>query len=257
MVSTSVQLEIFEGPLDLLLHLIKKNEVSITDIPIATITEQYLATLELMQNLSLDVAGEFLVMAATLIHIKSRMLLPAGDDEGDEDEGIDPHEELVRRLLEYQRYKEAAAELEQRDLLTRDVFVRSPTPTEEVGPRGFREVSVFELLGALKRIIDRLPKETVHEVALDKITVREKMTLLLETLRAHGSVFFESLFVEVKSRVEVVVTFLAMLELVKVRAIRIFQEEMAGPILIEAAAQMDEAAEQVAIDETGESQHGA
>ena len=243
--------------MDLLLHLIKKNEVSITDIPIATITEQYLATLDLMQTLSLDVAGEFLVMAATLIHIKSRMLLPAGDDELDEDEGIDPHEELVRRLLEYQRYKEAAAELEQRDLLTRDVFVRSPTPTEEVGPRGFREVSVFELLGALKRIIDRLPKETVHEVALDKITVREKMTLLLETLRAHGSVFFESLFVEVKSRVEVVVTFLAMLELVKVRAIRIFQEEMAGPILIEAAAQMDEAAEQVAIDETGESQHGA
>jgi segregation and condensation protein A len=256
-VSTSVQLEIFEGPLDLLLHLIKKNEVSITDIPIATITEQYLATLELMQNLSLDVAGEFLVMAATLIHIKSRMLLPAGDDEGDEDEGVDPHEELVRRLLEYQRYKEAAAELEQRDLLTRDVFVRSPTPTEEVGPRAFREVSVFELLGALKRIIDRLPKETVHEVALDKITVREKMTLLLETLRAHGGVFFESLFVEVKSRVEVVVTFLAMLELVKVRAIRIFQEEMAGPIMIEAAARMDEAAEQVALDETRESQHGA
>ena len=255
--STSVQLEIFEGPLDLLLHLIKKNEVSITDIPIATITEQYLATLELMQNLSLDVAGEFLVMAATLIHIKSRMLLPAGDDEGDEDEGVDPHDELVRRLLEYQRYKEAAAELEQRDVLTRDVFVRSPTPTEEVGPRGFREVSVFELLGALKRIMDRLPKETVHEVALDKITVREKMTLLLETLRAQGSVFFESLFVEVKSRVEVVVTFLAMLELVKVRAIRIFQEEMAGPIMIEAAARMDEAAEQVAIDETGESQHGA
>ncbi|HEY3151303.1 MAG TPA: segregation/condensation protein A [Candidatus Binatia bacterium] len=255
--STSVQLEIFEGPLDLLLHLIKKNEVSITDIPIATITEQYLATLELMQNLSLDVAGEFLVMAATLIHIKSRMLLPAGDDEGDEDEGVDPHEELVRRLLEYQRYKEAAAELEQRDLLTRDVFVRSPTPTEEVGPRGFREVSVFELLGALKRIIDRLPKDTVHEVALDKITVREKMTLLLETLRAHGSVFFESLFVEVKSRVEVVVTFLAMLELVKVRAIRIFQEEMAGPIMIEAAARMNEAAEQVGLDETEESQHGA
>jgi segregation and condensation protein A len=250
-------LEIFEGPLDLLLHLIKKNEVSITDIPIATITEQYLATLELMQNFSLDVAGEFLVMAATLIHIKSRMLLPAGDDEADEDEGVDPHEELVRRLLEYQRYKEAAAELEQRDLLTRDVFVRSPTPTEEVGPRGFREVSVFELLGALKRIIDRLPKETVHEVALDKITVREKMTFLLETLRAHGSVLFESLFVEVKSRVEVVVTFLAMLELVKVRAIRIFQEQMTGPIMIEAAAQMDEAAEQAAIDETGESQHGA
>jgi segregation and condensation protein A len=256
-VSTSVQLEIFEGPLDLLLHLIKKNEVSIIDIPIATITEQYLATLELMENLSLDVAGEFLVMAATLIHIKSRMLLPAGDDEADEEEGIDPREELVRRLLEYQRYKEAAAELEQRDLLARDVFVRSATPTEEVGPRGFREVSVFELLGALKRIIDHLPKDSVHEVALDKITVREKMTLLLETLRVHGSVFFESLFAAVKSRNEVVVTFLAMLELVKVWAIRIFQEEMAGPIMIEAAARMDEAAEQVTLDQTEEDQHGA
>jgi segregation and condensation protein A len=250
-------LEIFEGPLDLLLHLIKKNEVSITDIPIATITEQYLATLELMQNLSLDVAGEFLVMAATLIHIKSRMLLPAGDEEADEDEGVDPHEELVRRLLEYQRYKEAAAELEQRDLLTRDVFVRSATPTEEAGPRGFREVSVFDLLGALKRIIDRLPKDTVHEVALDKITVREKMTLLLETLRVRGSVFFESLFSEVKSRVEVVATFLAMLELVKVRAIRIFQEEMVGPIMIEAAARMDEAVEQVVLEQTEEDHHGA
>jgi segregation and condensation protein A len=243
--------------LDLLLHLIKKNEVSITDIPIATITEQYLATLELMQNLSLDVAGEFLVMAATLIHIKSRMLLPAGDEEADEDEGVDPHEELVRRLLEYQRYKEAAAELEQRDLLTRDVFVRSATPTEEAGPRGFREVSVFDLVGALKRVIDRLPKDTVHEVALDKITVREKMTLLLETLRVHGSVFFESLFAEAKSRVEVVATFLAMLELVKVRAIRVFQEEMAGPIMIEAAARMEEAAEQVVLDQTEEDRHGA
>jgi segregation and condensation protein A len=256
-VSTSVQLDIFEGPLDLLLHLIKKNEVSITDIPIATITEQYLATLELMQNLSLDVAGEFLVMAATLIHIKSRMLLPAGDNEAEEDEGVDPHEELVRRLLEYQRYKEAAAELEQRDLLSRDVFVRSATPTEEAGPRGFREVSVFDLLGALKRVIDRLPKDTVHEVALDKITVREKMTLLLETLRIHGSVLFESLFAGVKSRVEVVATFLAMLELVKVRAIRVFQEEMAGPIMIEAAARMEEAAEQVVLDQTEEDRHGA
>jgi segregation and condensation protein A len=256
-VTTSVQLDIFEGPLDLLLHLIKKNEVSITDIPIATITEQYLATLELMQNLSLDVAGEFLVMAATLIHIKSRMLLPAGDNEAEEDEGVDPHEELVRRLLEYQRYKEAAAELEQRDLLTRDVFVRSAPSTEEAGPRGFREVSIFDLLGALKRVIDRLPKDTVHEVALDKITVREKMTLLLETLRVHGSVLFESLFAEVKSRVEVVATFLAMLELVKVRAIRVFQEEMAGPIMIEAAAQMEEAAEQVVLDQTEEDRHGA
>jgi segregation and condensation protein A len=250
-------LEIFEGPLDLLLHLIKKNEVSVTDIPIATITEEYLATLELMQSLNLDVAGEFLVMAATLIHIKSRMLLPAGDEEPDEDEGTDPRAELVRRLLEYQRYKEAAAELEQREILTRDVFVRASAPAEEAGPREFREVSVFELLGALKRVIERLPKDIVHEVTLEKITVREKMTLLLDKLRNESRVIFESLFAEVKSRMEIVVMFLAMLELVKVRAIRIFQDEPRGEIVIEAAAGMDEAAERVVLDEAEEKQDGA
>jgi segregation and condensation protein A len=248
-VSTHVQLEIFEGPLDLLLHLIKKNEVSITDIPIAAITEQYLAALELMQSLNLDVAGEFLVMAATLIHIKSRMLLPAGADEPDEDEGIDPRDELVRRLLEYQRYKDAASMLEEREILTRDVFIRGGGSTEEVVPRGFREISIFELLGALKRVIERLPKDVFHEVTLEKITVREKMTLLLDKLHERGSLVFEALFEQVRTRMEIVVTFLAMLELVKVRAIRIVQEELDGPILIEAAAGMDEAAEQVALDE--------
>jgi segregation and condensation protein A len=254
-VSTCVQLEIFEGPLDLLLHLIKKNEVSITDIPIATITEQYLATLELMQSLNLDVAGEFLVMAATLIHIKSRMLLPAGDDEPDEDEGTDPRDELVRRLLEYQRFKEAADQLERREILSRDVFVRAAAPAEENPPAAFREVSVFELLAALGRVLNRLPKDDVHEVTLEKITVREKMTLLLDTLRSNGQVLFESLFSKVKSRMEVVVTFLAMLELVKNRAVRIFQGEATGPIMIEAAVGIDQAAI-MAIEESEEEQHG-
>jgi segregation and condensation protein A len=256
--STRVETEIFEGPLDLLLHLIKKNEVSITDIPIATITEQYLATLDLLQSLSLDVAGEFLVMASTLIHIKSRMLLPAGDDGGDDDEdgGLDPRDELVRRLIEYQRYKEAAQDLDQREILSRDVFTRSAAPVEEAGTRGFREVSVFELLAALKRIIDRLPKDTFHEVTLEKITVREKMTHLLDILRVQTTISFESLFVAAKSRLEIIVTFLAMLELVKVRAIRIVQEELAGPITLEAAAVMDgvteqEVLEQVEVDPYG------
>jgi segregation and condensation protein A len=258
-VSTKVQLEIFEGPLDLLLHLIKKNEVRVTDIPIAAITEQYLATLELMQSLSLDMAGEFLVMAATLIHIKSRELLPEGDEEPepDEDEGVDPRAELVRRLLEYQRYKEAAAELEQREVLTRDVFVRATAPVEEAGPREFREISVFELLGALKRVIDRLPKDIVHEVMLEKITVREKITLLLDRLRSESRIVFESLFSEVQSRMEIIVTFLAMLELVKVRAIRVFQDQPGGDILIEAAAGMDQAAEGIVLEEAEEKQDGA
>jgi segregation and condensation protein A len=258
-VSTNVQLEIFEGPLDLLLHLIKKNEVSITDIPIAAITEQYLATLELMQTLNLDMAGEFLVMAATLIHIKSRMLLPTSDGETDEeDEGGDPREELVRRLLEYQRFKEAASELGQRDVLTRDVFVRAATPTEKPVPAGFRELSVFELLTALHRVLERLPKDEFHEVTLEKITVREKMTLVLERLRVGGRVMFESLFTDAGTRMEVIVTFLAMLELVKIRAVRIFQNRPQEPIVIEAAVGVDEAAEAIAKkeEEIEEEWHG-
>jgi segregation and condensation protein A len=255
-VTTRVQLEIFEGPLDLLLHLIKKNEVSITDIPIATITEQYLATLEVMQTFNLDVAGEFLVMAATLIHIKSRMLLPMADDEDDEEEGTDPREELVRRLLEYQRFKDAADQLERRELLTRDVFVRSVAPAEEIPATGFRDVSVFELLTALKRVLDRLPKDAVHEVMLEKITVREKMTLLLDQLRTQRKILFESLFAEVTTRMDVVVTFLAMLELVKVRAIRIFQEEATGPIQIEVAAGIENAPAVLAMQDPEEDQHG-
>jgi segregation and condensation protein A len=256
-VSTNVQLEIFEGPLDLLLHLIKKNEVSITDIPIAAITEQYLATLELMQTLNLDVAGEFLVMAATLVHIKSRMLLPAGsDEEEEEEEGNDPRDELVRRLLEYERFKEAAEQLGQREILTRDVFIRSTKPTEELPVPSLRELSVFELLTAFRRVLERLPKDNVHEVTLDKITVREKMTMLLDRLRASAKVLFESLFSDIKTRMEVVVTFLAMLELVKVRAIRIFQDELNGPIMIEAAVGIDEAAGTVALQDTEEEQHG-
>lgn len=257
--STRVETEIFEGPLDLLLHLIKKNEVSITDIPIATITEQYLATLDLLQSLSLDVAGEFLVMASTLIHIKSRMLLPAGDDGADDDEdgGLDPRDELVRRLLEYQRYKEAAQDLDQREVLSRDVFTRTAAPVEEAGQRGFREVSVFELLAALKRIIDRLPKDSFHEVTLEKITVREKMTHLLDVLRTQGSVLFESLFASANSRMEIIVTFLAMLELVKVRAIRIVQDELAGPITLEAAAVLDEVGEQAVLEQVEDDPYGA
>jgi segregation and condensation protein A len=254
-VTTRVQLEIFEGPLDLLLHLIKKNEVSISDIPIAVITEQYLATLEMMESLNLDVAGEFLVMAATLVHIKSRMLLPLADNEDDEEEGTDPRAELVRRLLEYQRFKDAADQLERRDVLSRDVFARAAASAEEIDPPAFHEVSVFELLTALRRVMERLPKDAVHEVSLEKITVREKMTLLLDILRAQGHTLFESLFAGVKTRMEVVVTFLAMLELVKARVIRVFQEEMSGPIQIEALTDMDQASTLVAA-QAAEEEHG-
>jgi segregation and condensation protein A len=252
----TVKLEIFEGPLDLLLHLIKKNEVSITDIPIATITEQYLATLELMQSLNLDVAGEFLVMAATLIHIKSRMLLPPGEEEDDDEEGSDPREELMRQLLEYQRFKEAAEELEKREILKRDVFVRSPEPPEEGESVGFDEVSLFDLLSALRRISERLPKEDVHEVILEKVSLREKMQCLLDELHRRGRLVFQSFFENVASRLELVVTFLAMLELVRIRALRISQEEGAGPIMLELAAPLEDVQDRIGNEKIGE-EHGA
>jgi segregation and condensation protein A len=242
-----VQLDVFEGPLDLLLHLIKKNEVSITDIPIATITEQYLATLELMEYLSLDVAGEFLVMAATLVHIKSRMLLPLDEtDVEEDDEGGDPRDELVRRLLEYQRYKDAAGELERRDILKRDVFVRSPEPPEQTETVGFESVSLFDLISALRTVLDRLPKDSVHQVMLETFSVREKMSLLLEDLHRRGKIIFQDLFAGVASRIEVVVTFLAMLELVKIRAVKIWQEEPTGPIVIAPSAPLEEAHQKMA-----------
>jgi len=238
--STKVQLEIFEGPLDLLLHLIKKNEVSITDIPVATITEQYLATLDLMQSLNLDVAGEFLVMAATLIHIKSRMLLPPGEHEGDEVEEGDPREELIRRLLEYQRFKEAAEDLDRREILKRDVFARGSEAQQETEPPALEGLSLFDLVRALQDVLQRLTEEGVHEVTFEKITVRDQMNLLLDHLHQKGKVVFQSLFQEAASRMEVVVTFLAMLELIKIRAVRVWQEERVGPILIELAAPLGE-----------------
>jgi segregation and condensation protein A len=252
---TKVQLEIFEGPLDLLLHLIKKNEVSITDIPIAVITEQYLATLDLMETLNLDVAGEFLVMAATLVHLKSRMLLPPDASELEDEEGADPRDELVRRLLEYQRFKDAAGELERRDVLKRDVFVRSPEPPDEVETVGFESVSLFDLISALRTVLDRLPKDSVHQVELETVSVREKMSLLLDDLHRRGKVIFQDLFAGAVSRIEVVVTFLAMLELVKIRAVKILQEEAAGPIVIALATPLEEAQQKMAgaaIEEDGD-----
>ena len=232
--------------MDLLLHLIKKNEVNITDIPIAAITEQYLATLELMQSLNLDVAGEFLVMAATLIHIKSRMLLPPGEDEDGEEEEGDSREELVRRLLEYQRFKEAAEELERREILKRDVFVRRSEVPEDLATAGFEGLSLFDLISALRQVLERFPDEGIHEVTLERISVREKMSSLLDDLQRRGKVIFQSLFEAAASRLEIIVTFLAMLELAKIRAIRVWQEEREGPIVIELAAPLEDIQERMA-----------
>ena len=218
------RLEMFEGPLDLLLHLINKNELDITNIPIALITDQYLEYLRLMKVLNLDIAGEYLLMAATLLHIKSKTLLPSPSDQ-EEEEGEDPRAELIRRLLEYQKYKKAAVELEGRPLLDRDVFIRLiPSDAEEPAEEGRVEVNLFELLEAFRGVLERVKSETVHEVILDRFSVEEKVQEILSLLqRENRSISFHLLFSEKASRREIIVTLLAILELVKMKLIRIFQ----------------------------------
>jgi segregation and condensation protein A len=220
----TVRLEMFEGPLDLLLHLINKNELDITNIPIALITEQYLEYIKLMKILNLDVVGEYLLMASTLLHIKSKILLPISSEE-EEEGGEDPRAELVRRLLEYQKYKEAAVELERKPMLGRNVFIR-PTPVdgEESAEEERVEVSLFELLEAFRQMLERAKPEAFHEVILDRLTVEEKLQEILSLLqREKRSMAFHLLFPEQASRRVIVVTFLAILELVKMKRVRIFQ----------------------------------
>jgi segregation and condensation protein A len=218
------RLEMFEGPLDLLLHLIQKNELDITNIPIALITEQYLEYLKLMKVLNLDTAGEYLLMASTLLHIKSKMLLPKSSAE-EEEEGEDPRAELVRRLMEYQKYKRAAGDLERRPMLDRDVFGR-PFLKEEEEPEeeGKLEVDLFELLEALRKVLERAKAETFHEVVLDRMTVEEKIEEILAFLQQEKrSMAFHLLFPEGASRRLIILIFLAILELVKMKRVRLFQ----------------------------------
>ncbi|MBI5642397.1 MAG: segregation/condensation protein A [Deltaproteobacteria bacterium] len=225
----NVKLDIFEGPLDLLLHLIKKNEVDIYDIPIARITEQYIEYIDIMKEMNLDVAGEFLVMAATLVHIKSKMLLPV-DEEAvpEEDDGVDPREELIKRLLEYQRYKEAAKELAEKPVLGRDVFLRGPhVSIEELEEgAGFMEVSVFDLMGALKDILAKAPKaKAAIALTAERFKIADKINYVMELVNREKSIAFTSLFENDATRGEIVVTFLAILELAKLLMIRIHQTE--------------------------------
>ncbi len=229
-----VKLAVFEGPLDLLLHLIKRSEVEITDIPIATITEQYLAYIEMMRDLNLDLAGEFLVMAATLTLIKSRMLLPEEPADPEEEEG-DPRADLVRQLLEYQRYREAAVTLAERPRLDQDVFAREPSWDGEealAAEPAPLKVTVWELLEAFRRVLERARPARVHEVVLEQVSLRERVGFVLSRLRVARRLDFEALFPDDASRLEFIVTFLAILELVRLRAVQAHQLEGFGPIVL-------------------------
>ena len=229
----SVHLDKFDGPMDLLLHLIKKNELDICDISIAVITRQYLEFIKLMKDLNLEVAGDFLVMAATLLLIKSRQLLPLDEQEEPELEE-DPRAELVRRLLEYQQYKEAGMVIGARALLGRDVFVRNasePVLAAAQSAEGPLEVSLFELVEAFRVLLQRIPLESFHDVAPgDSLSIADCINEILSLLQEQDTIQFDDLVREECTRERIIVTFLALLELSRLKLIRIFQGNGHGSI---------------------------
>ncbi|MCE0449193.1 segregation/condensation protein A [Brevibacillus sp. AF8] len=238
----SIKLDSFEGPLDLLLHLIDKAEVDIYDIPVAEITEQYLATIDKMQELQLDVASEFVVMAATLLSIKSKMLLPKKEEhvfqqflDMDVDE-IDPREELVARLLEYKRYKMLAENLREMEIGRNQVFTR---PAENLSPYVREEdhtvsnVTLYDLINALEKLVKKTKgKEPMTKVSRDEISIKDRMTEIRQAVRSGGMVRFSELFTQGATRTEIVTTFLALLELMKAKHITCVQNQLFQDIII-------------------------
>ncbi|GMT42153.1 MAG: segregation and condensation protein A [bacterium] len=244
MLDYKVKLEVFEGPLDLLLHLIKGEEINIYDIPIAKITGQYFEYLDMMKELNLDIAGDFLVMAATLTYIKSAMLLPK-PEMLDDDEGEDPREELVRRLIEYRKYKNAATSLRSREEDMSNSFSRNfISEWDENDADYLKEISVFQLLGAFGKLLAKTNVPQLYEVTLEDISVTEKMNVIMEKLSKTPRIYFEDLFDVSHNRMDLVGTFLAILELMKQQLLRVYQEKQFGKIWVQSV----EAPETVASD---------
>jgi len=253
----SVALDVFEGPLDLLLHLVKKHELSILDIPISFVTEKYLDYLDAMTGLDIDVAGEYLVMAATLCHIKSRELLPSPEPleedpeaaENGEDVEVDPRADLIKRLLEYQKYKEAADQLGQRPVVGRNVWSRGTQTEDAVGDgvdadaiAPLAPFPVHKLIEAFDRVMRQAKVKVAHNVLIDRLSVSQKIQELTDRLEAEGRFSFTSMFSFLRDGIErtveeikheAVVTFLALLEMGKLRLLRLSQLESEGEIFIE------------------------
>jgi len=229
-----VELTGFQGPMDLLLHLIDREQVDIYDIPIARITDQFIRHIEVMQTISLDKAGEFIAMAATLLVIKMKMLMPSHRDDED-DEMEDPRAELVRKLLEYRRFKEAAESLQEREAERQAYHLRQTrfpfTGDLDLEPQ--LRIEMFDLLSALAGIFDRMQSRTVHDVVREAYTVEEKMSLIEEKVGSGGTVRFEELFSGDTIKMEVIVTFIAILEMVKRGRLQFMQTEPRGPIWIQ------------------------
>ncbi|MBL7196470.1 MAG: segregation/condensation protein A [Candidatus Omnitrophica bacterium] len=229
--SYKVKLDIFEGPLDLLLYLIKKDEVNIYDIPIAKILGQYLEYIELMKLLDLNVAGEFIVIAATLMQIKSKMLLPPEDKPTEEElEEPDPRAELVKRLLEYKRFKEAALLLRKKEEYRREHFIRFQKEVVQEG--AYFEANLFDLINAFTKALKDVPKELFFEVIKDEFTIEEKIHDILHYLVNKQKIYLIDLFSGAKNKFEIIAIFLAILELIRLKEVIIFQKELFEDILI-------------------------
>ena len=239
----AIKLDIFEGPLDLLLYLIKKNQIDIYNIPIALITRQYLDYLNLIKSLNLDLAGEYLVMASTLIHIKSRLLLPVPEEPSPEELEDDPRSELVRQLLEHQAFKEAADLLTRRPILERDVFKRAAALPEEKRSSGAEEeelveASIFELIEAFHQIVSRLDQKELLEIDLEKLSLSDIINDVMERLTREKNLTFDELLGEKRERRRIVYTFLALLELVRLKMIKAYQTATFGVIRIFPAVEL-------------------
>ena len=223
--------EIFEGPMDLLVHLIRKNELDIYDIPIALITEQYLEYLEWMQAMNIDYAGDFLLMASTLTQLKSRMLLPVHEGQDEEE---DLMQEITRPLVEYLQMKSVADQLVERNLLGEKTFIRTPDRGEFLsGPDDeFIKIGLFELIDAFQKILERIPDDHRVEMSADEISVKDKITQIIDILEVKQSITFMELFSDNPDRFEIIVTFLAILEMVKLTLIRMVQHVQTGVLRI-------------------------
>ena len=229
-----VRLDNFEGPLDLLLHLIKKNELNIYDIPIAVITKQYLEYVELMQEMNLDIAGEFLVMAATLIHVKSRMLLPRPDPKQD-DPDEDPREALVRRLLEHQKFKAAAELLHERETLRSAQWTRPDERVADVAGEPVEpevEVDLFSLMSAFRQVLERAKQRPQVRLPAEQMPIETRIEQLLARLSETEACGFEDLFADVQTKPGMIVTFLALLEMIRLKLVRVFQGGAFGDIRV-------------------------
>ncbi len=235
----AVALPSFEGPLDLLLHLCQKHEIDILEIPIGFVTEKYLEYLAVMQLMQLDVASEYLVMAATLAHIKSKSLLPApppGQEDEAAEEEEDPREALIRRLLDYQRYKQAAQDLAARGIEGRDVFLRGVT-IEEAVPDSLAplaEIPVFAMVEAFQRVLDRSKVKLSLDLVAERVNLNDRIHELVDLLRSRTRVTFEELFGGLATKFDLVITFLALLEMTRLRMTRLFQTEPLSPLYVEA-----------------------